>query len=158
MRHKLSVAAIGTLPLGFLLSTIIVGNTGPPFNIVSGFDLYGDGTTCCARPPGLGLNQGGYASENNLNAVNAFRTTNGLTTVTAAQLGHTYAFVNFDMRLAKIVRLGEHRSLEFTAELFNLFNHPNFGAPNGTAISTTFLTLSSAAPSREAQFGARFTF
>jgi len=158
MRHKLSVAAIGTLPLGFQLSTIIVGNTGPPFNIVAGFDLYGDGTTCCARPSGLGLNQGGYASQNNLNSVNAFRTTYGLTTVTAAQLGHTYAFVNFDMRLAKIVRLGEHRSLEFTGEMFNLFNHPNFDSPNGTAISGTFLTLSSAAPSREAQFGARFSF
>jgi len=158
MRHKFSIAGIGTLPFGLQLSTIIVGNTPPPYNIIAGFDLYGDGTTCCARPPGLGLNQGGYASQNNLNAINAFRTTYGLTPVTADQLGHTYAFINFDVRLAKTVRLGEHRSLEFMAELFNLFNHPNFDAPNAVAVSTTFLTLSSAEPSREAQFGARFSF
>ena len=158
MRHKLSIAGIGKLPWGLQLSTIIVGNTSPPYNIVAGFDLYGDGTTCCARPQGLGLNQGGYASQNNLNAVNTFRTTYGLPTVTADQLGHKYAFINFDMRLEKAVRLGEHRSLELMAELFNLFNHPNFASPNGTAISTTFLTLSSASTSREAQFGARFRF
>jgi hypothetical protein len=158
MRHKGAVAAIGTLPWGLQLSTIIVGNTAPPYNIVAGIDVYGDGTTCCARPPGLGLNQGGNASQNNLNAINTFRATYALTPVTADQLGHTYAFVNFDMRLAKTVQLGEHRSLEFMAELFNLFNHPNFDAPNATAIATTFLTLSSAEPSREAQFGARFSF
>jgi hypothetical protein len=158
MRHKLSIAAIGKLPLGLQLSTIIVGNTAPPYNIVAGYDLYGDGTTCCARPAGLGLNQGGDASQNNLNAINTFRIANGLSPVTAEQLGHKYAFINFDMRLAKTVGLGEHRSLELMAELFNIFNHPNFDAPNGTAISTTFLSLSSAEPSREAQFGARFRF
>lgn len=160
MRHKLAIAAIGTLPWGLQLSTIIVGNTAPPFNIVAGFDLYGDGTTCCARPQGLGINQGGFASQNNLDAVNNFRTIYGLglAPVTAAQLGHIYAFVNFDMRLTKTFRLGEHRSLELMAEEFNLFNHPNFDAPNGTAISSTFLSLSSAEPSREAQFGARFSF
>jgi hypothetical protein len=158
MRHKLSIAGIGHLPWGLQLSTVIVGNTAPPYNIVAGFDLYGDGTTCCARPAGLGLNQGGYASQNNLSAVNTFRTNFGLPPVTAEQLGHTYAFINVDMRLAKTVRMGEHRSLELMAELFNIFNHPNFDAPNGTAISSTFLTLSSAEPSREAQFGARFRF
>lgn len=158
MRHKLSIAAIGKLPWGLQLSTVIVGNTTPPYNIVAGYDLYGDGTTCCARPPGLGLNQGGDASQNNLNAINTFRIANGLAPVTADQLGHKYAFINFDMRLAKTVGLGEHRSLELMAELFNIFNHPNFDAPNGTAISTTFLSLSSAEPSREAQFGARFRF
>ena len=158
MRHKVSIAAIGTLPWGLQLSTIIVGNTAPPYSIVAGFDLDGDGTTCCDRPPGLGLNQGGYASQNNLNAINSFRSTYALPLITANQLGHNYGFINFDARLEKTVRLGEHRSLELMAEMFNLFNHPNFGSPNGTAISSTFLTLSSASPSRETQFGARFRF
>ena len=53
--------------------------------------------------------KGGTASQNNLNAINAFRSIYGLTPVTAAQLGHTYAFINVDMRLAKTIRLGgEH--------------------------------------------------
>jgi len=34
--------------------------------------------------------------------------------------------VNFDMALAKVVRLGETRSLQFRLETFNTFNHTQF--------------------------------
>jgi hypothetical protein len=37
--------------------------------------------------------------------------------------------VNLDFSIAKLFPLAESRSLEFRAEFFNLFNHPNFANP-----------------------------
>jgi len=37
-----------------------------------------------------------------------------------------------DLALRKDIRLGEKTKLEFRSELFNVFNHPNFAAPNNT--------------------------
>jgi hypothetical protein len=36
---------------------------------------------------------------------------------------------NLDQTLAKTFQIGERVSLELRGELFNAFNHPNFGAP-----------------------------
>ena len=40
------------------------------------------------------------------------------------------SFVNFDAVLAKTTKFTENVSLEFRAESYNLFNHPNFGQPD----------------------------
>lgn len=158
MRHKLSVSGMVNLPLGIQASTILVFNSGPPYRIVAGVDLDGDGTTIEDRPEGLALNQGGTASEANLAIINAFRQGRGLSTVTLDQLGKRYNYVNLDARLTKIVRLGGKRSFELMAEVFNLLNRTNFSTPNGTLTSATFLEVSSAADNREAQLGIRFRF
>lgn len=90
--------------------------------------------------------------------------------------------VNFDFSLFKQFALGETKTLNFRAEMFNIFNHPNFGVPNqanrtalisftdltgktcpqrvtcanpngsGGAISSTVTT------SRQIQFGLKLTF
>jgi hypothetical protein len=44
-----------------------------------------------------------------------------------ALVGPGYA--NFDLSLFKTTRLGEQVRLQFRAEVFNLFNHPNFSSP-----------------------------
>lgn len=157
MRHKLSVAGVVDLPLGIQASTIVVANSAPPYRIVAGLDLDGDGTTVEDRPDGLALNQGGRASEGNLAIINAFRQARGLSTVTLEQLGRKYNYFNVDLRLTKIFRFGGS-SIEAMAEVFNLFDRTNFNSPNGTLTSATFLQVSSAADSREAQFGIRFRF
>jgi hypothetical protein len=36
---------------------------------------------------------------------------------------------NIDFTLAKIIKIGEHQSLRFRSEFFNLFNHPSFANP-----------------------------
>ena len=42
-------------------------------------------------------------------------------------------FVNFDVSLFKTVPLGvENAKMQFRAEAFNLFNHPQFGQPGTT--------------------------
>ncbi len=42
-------------------------------------------------------------------------------------------FVNTDFSVMKHFLLSERMKLDFRAEFFNLFNHPQFGAPGGNA-------------------------
>src|SRR6202008_1575085 len=39
-------------------------------------------------------------------------------------------FWSVDFSLTKNTRLNEHVNLQFRAEFFNIFNHPNFALPN----------------------------
>jgi hypothetical protein len=39
-------------------------------------------------------------------------------------------FANVDVSLGRNFRFGDVRYLQLRGELFNFFNHPNFGAPN----------------------------
>ncbi len=38
--------------------------------------------------------------------------------------------VNFDFSVFKQFKFGESKTVEFRTEIFNIFNHPNFGTPN----------------------------
>jgi hypothetical protein len=67
-------------------------------------------------------------------------------------------YANIDMSLAKVFRFSEQSRLEFRAEVFNLFNHPNFDLPNATADSMQFGKVFSAGPSRQIQFGLKLAF
>jgi hypothetical protein len=158
MRHRLSAAAVVQMPLGIQASTIVVANTAPPFAIRAGTDLDGDGTSSEDRPDGLPLNAGGVRSQGNLDIINAFRAARGLSQVTLDELGQQNHYFSVDVRVSKSFRLGGARSLELMAEVFNLFDRVNFGSPNGTLTSPTFLQLSSTSEAREAQFGVRFRF
>jgi hypothetical protein len=80
--------------------------------------------------------------------------------------------VNFDLAAAKAFAIAEARRLEFRAEVFNLPNHPNFGAPSGftaftginsataaPTISPTWGVISTTVTtSRQIQFGLKFVF
>jgi hypothetical protein len=44
-------------------------------------------------------------------------------------------FGDVDMSLQKITPIGEKMNLQFRAEIFNLFNHPNFKLPNRVFIA-----------------------
>ena len=68
--------------------------------------------------------------------------------------------VNFDFALLKNFRLTERHKLQFRAEFFNLFNHPQFALPGGgvdepggAAITSTLLDNE-----REIQFGLKWSF
>ena len=81
--------------------------------------------------------------------------------------------VNFDLSMVKdtaLTRLGEGKHLEFRAELFNLFNHPNFAIPSGrTEFNASATAVNAAAggvglitntlhDSREIQLALKFIF
>ncbi|PYS17422.1 MAG: hypothetical protein DMG17_09730, partial [Acidobacteria bacterium] len=79
----------------------------------------------------------------------------------------------FDGSLFKNFALAENHKLQFRAEFFNLFNHPNFGAPvNGTSVpNNAYLVNSDGTPNanfgqisytrtsaRQIQLALRYTF
>ena len=158
MRHKLSLSLLSQLPFGIQASTIIVANSAPPYRLVAGRDLDGDGTSTEDRPAGLPLNRGGRATQADLDIVNNYRALFGLAPVSMDKFSQKYGYFSADLRLSKVFTFGRGLSLEVLGEAFNLFNRTNFGAPNGFITSAAFLQTSSAAPSREMQFGMKLRF
>jgi hypothetical protein len=65
---------------------------------------------------------------------------------------------NWDMTLAKVTRITESKEIELRLEAFNLFNHAQFGNPDGDVTSSSFGIISSNRDPRILQLGARFTF
>jgi len=64
----------------------------------------------------------------------------------------------FDLSLQKDFRVTEATKLQFRAEAYNLFNHPNFNIPNRIAFAPNFGSISSAQDSRQLQFAMKFLF
>jgi hypothetical protein len=64
----------------------------------------------------------------------------------------------FDLSLQKDFALAESVRLQFRAEEYNLFNHPNFNIPNRTAFTANFAKISSAQDARQLQFALRLVF
>ena len=67
-------------------------------------------------------------------------------------------FQNVNASLMKNTALTERLNLQFRAEVFNLFNHPNFNLPDNFLGSPTFGRISSARDPRHIQFGLKFLF
>jgi hypothetical protein len=68
---------------------------------------------------------------------------------------------NFDVALIKDMSLGGSKALQLRAEVFNLFNHPQFygaAAVDGNIASPTFGNIVAAAAPRFIQLAAKFSF
>jgi len=65
---------------------------------------------------------------------------------------------NLDFGLHKNIGLTERFKLQVRADFFNLFNHPNFGFPDGGARNATFGQVLSAGDARTIQFGLKVLF
>ncbi len=65
---------------------------------------------------------------------------------------------NWDIGIQKFLPVWETVKTEFRAEMFNAFNHAQFGAPNSSVVSPTFGLISSARPPRLVQFALRLVF
>jgi hypothetical protein len=68
------------------------------------------------------------------------------------------AFHNLNASLVKNTVLGEGWNLQLRAEVFNLFNHPNFDLPDDFLGSPTFGRILSAQNPRHIQFGLKLLF
>ena len=67
-------------------------------------------------------------------------------------------FQNFNAAMVKNTRFSERINLQFRAEAFNLFNHPNFNLPDNFLGSPTFGRITSARDPRHIQFGLKLLF
>lgn len=79
----------------------------------------------------------------------------------ARRLFYGPGVANFDVALAKSIRLKEEKSLLFRIETFNTFNHAQFFGPasvNGEITSSAFGQVVSAAPPRLVQAALKLTF
>ena len=65
--------------------------------------------------------------------------------------------VNLDFNLAKDIPIKERVSAQFRTEIFNAFNHSNFGVP-GVQIGAGFGQIVSASDARIIQFGLKILF
>jgi hypothetical protein len=67
--------------------------------------------------------------------------------------------VNVDFGAFKNFQINERHTIQFRAELFNVFNHTNLGQPGGTPGTSTFGRINSTATdARDVQFALRYQF
>ena len=65
---------------------------------------------------------------------------------------------DFDFSIAKNINVNENRYFQFRTELFNAFNHPNFGPPDIRREVTTFGRILTASNGRIIQFALKLYF
>jgi hypothetical protein len=71
---------------------------------------------------------------------------------------HGPGWNNWDLALAKDLRLTESRILQFRAELFNAWNHAQFSGPSGDILNANFGFVTNAGAARIGQVGMKFLF
>ena len=126
--------------------SIIYARTAPPVNIVTGqntFGLYLSAATSVQRPnlvPGTPL----WISDPNVAAGKRINKA-GFSVPTGpvqGNLGHNvlngFGATEVDLTLRRQFKLYERLSLQARADLFNIFNHPNFGPPVNYMTSPLF--------------------
>jgi len=151
---------------GWQLFGILAIRSGTPFFVTSGRDNYGLGTTAGQRSDlvlGVPVYLDGYAESNTHAYINraAFADpcdARGLRRPCGV-FGNVGSFgldnpglVYYDLSLFKNIKITERTSLQWRSEFFNIFNHPNWGAPQASATSATFTQITSSGRSREVQF------
>ena len=151
---------------GWQLFGILAIRSGTPFFVASGRDNYGLGTTAGQRSDlvlGVPVYLDGYAESNTHSYINraAFADpcdARGLRRPCGI-FGNVGSFgldnpgsIYYDLSLFKNIKLTERTSLQWRSEFFNIFNHTNWGAPQGTVTNATFTQITSSGRSREVQF------
>ncbi len=144
-RHRFVLSGYYQLPLRFTIGGVTTLASGRPYAITSGSDVNGDGSTA-DRP--FDLASGTYLERNSGRGTPTYST---------------------DLFAQKSFLLNERMSVEFRAEVFNIFNNRNIYGRNGNygnaLLGTPSATLGAATggiasvdPSREIQFQVRFRY
>jgi hypothetical protein len=86
----------------------------------------------------------------------ALNTTLGTFGTSNQRFFHGPGIVNTDFGMEKNIRITESMFVELRGEFFNIFNHTQFGMPNGNAYSSLFGVITSANAPRIGQVSAKF--
>ena len=160
---------------GWQLTGILTQNTGLPFSVSTGFDQVGYTSTGTPRPDYVAgcnvqvrtvnqwFNPACFSVEAPGTLGNAGRNT---------LIGPGLAQVDFAvLKDTSVPKISETFRVQFRTELFNIFNHPQFGQPsaavfaqgaNGTGLPNAqagqITTLATNTAARQIQFGLKFLF
>ena len=173
VRHRFAASYIYALPKlqtshslvsgvvnGWQNQGIITAQTGAPYSINSQTDsaAAGVGSVLADAVPGV-------RSSISNKGVNGYFNTAAFTSAAPGTVGSTGrnllngpSLVNVDTSLFKDFNVFEHGKIQFRAELFNLFNHPNFYNPDNTVGDGSFGQLTSVRDARIAQFALKYLF
>jgi len=156
--RELLNAALG----GWQLSGIFSAESGTPFSVLmSCADINAQGNNC--RPNRIA--SGALPSDQP--SINAWFDTAAFAIPSTHQYGSAGRDIlrapgvdDVDLALSKSFPWGsvEARRLQIRGEFFNTLNHTNLGVPVNSIDSPAFGTITSAAPGREIQLGARLEF
>jgi outer membrane receptor protein involved in Fe transport len=139
LRHNLVMNFTATAPEhGFLrdfeLSSIINLQSGRPFTLYAGENVFGD-------VAGLSTDRvGGPPVAGSCTSVTNCSTIIGRNTYTGAPL------YSVDLRLSRNFKVGEGKTLNFAVDTFNLFNHPNVDEVSSVYGSPAFCGATPAIP------------
>jgi len=178
-RHHITIAATSHLPWGLEASPILQFGSARPYNPIAGTNLLnlGGGSDAGALivPKNAQTNLTAFDDPvngpNKLAAVQCYYSGNCVVAPYNSKRGDPY--FDIDARLAKNIKLGEHRNLQLMFQAFNLTNHANYGnnfnnvvdATNSAGVATFghaagFINPTSSLLPRAftGEFGARFSF
>ncbi len=156
---------VNALAGGWELSGILTFQGGTPYTVYSPQDFSNTGSSS-ARPDRI-CNGVGPQTVVEWFDTSCFSTTALLAAFTngTPRFGNSGRNILFgpgldewDIGLMKRTQISERFALQFRAQLFNLFNRPNFGLPDSALGSGTYGLIGSARTPRDIQFGLKLTF
>lgn len=172
VKHALRLNSVVNLPFhgnrvveGWQVTGILSAASGYPFSISTGFDRVGYASTGTPRPNYIA----GCKVE--VGTVNEWFNPGCFSLQAPGTLGNLGrdaligpTNVDVDMALLKDTNITEIYRLQFRAEVFNLFNHPNYGLPNASVFTASGPNASAGqitsivGNQRQIQFGLKLIF
>jgi hypothetical protein len=155
---------------GWQVNGITILRTGTPFSVTCGCDprRVGQATSRASLVDGVPLRPPVVDVPGAQVNFAAFRVPTAGTYGTAGRnLLRGPAVINFDFSLFKTFKITETNSIEFRAEMFNIFNTPQFANPAanlaapatfGRSLATTPGAVRGSGTNRQIQFALRYTF
>ncbi len=144
-------------------NAIVTRNNGIPFNITSGTDSNLDGINN-DRPNLIG-NPRLPSGRSKADMIAAYFNKAAFATAAPGQDGNLGRnalvgpkFINTDLSFFRLFPIHEGHTLQFRAEMFNAFNHTNFGNPDAGLTDTNVGKITASSPARIMQFGLRYAF
>ena len=163
---------------GWQLSPIVQLQTGNPVNLITTVNTVTGVTSIrpdLIGPVSVGLTPAANGNPQYIQSTACTTVTAGCTFLIANHFGSLGrnviigpGFADVDLSLLKNTRIHERYNVQFRADAFNLFNHPNFGQPNRSVsaaagntfgqITSTRFPVGDSGSSRQLQVALKFIF
>jgi hypothetical protein len=172
VRHNLVANSIYTLPFrgnafveGWRLGGILTARSGTPFSVQDGIDQANLNDP--AGQPGERPNLvSGFSNDPIVGKVNEWFNPSAFALQpfgTLGDLGRNTLFgpklADLDLSLSKVTPIKDNMNIEFRAEAFNIFNHPNFALPVAVLTSPQVgQILGTVGTARQLQLALKFNF